>query len=179
MINAVLIRYEGVIAQVAPSLIEYVGELAAPASVDLASAVAGYYRAGRPWESYMDDVLVRAGVDPKIVLDIIGRTRAALSRPEGWRLYEDVPVALNWMAQREIPTAIVGDWPVEVAGLLDHAGVRCNAVFLYRDGTFSDVLSHEMSRLGLPVPAGLYLVHVTARSDDGGQTSAMATVALR
>jgi hypothetical protein len=32
---------------------------------------------------------------------------------------------------------------------------------------------------GLTVPAGLYLIRVTATSEEGGQSSALATVALR
>ena len=32
---------------------------------------------------------------------------------------------------------------------------------------------------GLSVPAGLYLVRVTARAEDGGQSTGLATVALR
>jgi len=41
------------------------------------------------------------------------------------------------------------------------------------------LLWDRRSDSGLPVPPGLYLVRVAARSEDGGQTSAVAAVALR
>ncbi|MBM3474215.1 MAG: hypothetical protein FJX75_13180 [Armatimonadetes bacterium] len=41
------------------------------------------------------------------------------------------------------------------------------------------VLWDRRAETGLPVPAGLYLIRVTARDADGAQTTALATVALR
>jgi hypothetical protein len=158
VIRSVLFRFEEVIAHTTPSLVQYVDQLVAPVSFNFAAAVTGYYRAaGRPWESYIDDELTRAGVDPGKVLDIASRTRTALSRPEAWRLYEDVPLALDWMAKREIPTTIVSDWPVDVGSVLSHARVHSNAVFVYREGAFSDVVAHEASRLGFSASEMLYV----------------------
>jgi hypothetical protein len=41
------------------------------------------------------------------------------------------------------------------------------------------LLWDRRAEMGLPVPAGLYLIRVTARDEDGGQSTALATVALR
>jgi hypothetical protein len=47
------------------------------------------------------------------------------------------------------------------------------------DAGLQTLLWDRRAETGLPVPAGLYLIRVTARSEEGGQSTALATVALR
>jgi hypothetical protein len=47
------------------------------------------------------------------------------------------------------------------------------------DAGLQSLLWDRIAGSGLPVPPGLYLIRVTARDAEGGQTTALAPVALR
>ncbi len=157
MIELVVVKFEGVIARVVPSLVEYFRTLAGCPDLDLVAVAQGWYASQRPWDSYLAPLLAQQGVPEAKILGIVARSERALAQVEAWALYPDVPLALGWMVDRRVPVTVVLDWPVDYAKVQQLAGVRANATAHVRQGPLSDVLWQETSRLGISASEVLYV----------------------
>ncbi|MEX0942494.1 MAG: hypothetical protein WD002_08110 [Pseudomonadales bacterium] len=134
-----ILKFEGVVAHPAPSLCEYMSSLVHP-EWDFDTVVTGFFASRQSWDSYFTDSLHAAGVAVGEVLPVLARANRALAQAQAWQLYDDVPLALDWMSKRQVPVGIVADWPVDAAGVLRKGGVTSQTLSIRRMGALSDAL---------------------------------------
>lgn len=156
MIQSVLLRFEGVVAHVAPTLQDYIVSIAGGAQVDLDAAVSAFDPGRGNWEGTFSDILEAAGCDVASVTEVASRAASALRRPEAWLMFEDTPLGLNWMRERQVPVTLVTDWPTDMhAVCMRHHVQPLDAIL--REGALTDVIWHETSRRGISASEILYV----------------------
>jgi hypothetical protein len=156
-------------------------------TVEMTPLAAGSYRFGKV---YRTPLAIDQSGNYRYHFDFAHASGAALGTASGWNAGPTITgtagVAIARVAAVPTPvgaqlTFFLSSAANVTATVLNAAGHPTRTIVADRplDAGPQTLLWDRRADTGLPVPAGLYLIRVTARDPDGAQSSALATVSLR